>query len=143
MNTNAVSPSAMKRLAGADAAKVAAILKEPGQGVALFQDSSGRNRMVMSYGTFRAELPNRYPPGSVGEMALVACTPPAAGGGPEEVVSPLLIGVRQQQETPQFPTKWANAPRPDGAPWGPHRRTGGHDAAWFGARTGADAGRDR
>jgi hypothetical protein len=109
MNNNVVSPSAMKRLAAADAAKVAAILKEPGQGVALYRDSSGNN-LLMSYGVYKAQIPHRFPPGSVGEMQLLAYCPPSATSQAEEMISPLLIGVREQQRIPQFPTKWANAP---------------------------------
>jgi hypothetical protein len=104
MNMNAVSPSQFRRLAGADASRVTAILKEPGMGVALFVDSDNR-KLLMSYGTWKAQIPHRVPPGSVGEMTLRAYCPPGEAG-PQEMVSPLLLGVRRQQEdTYQIPTR--------------------------------------
>jgi hypothetical protein len=110
VNTNAVSKAQLKQLAPPEQrTKIDQALAQPGIGAALYVDSAG-NKLVLGYGTFRAELPSRFCPASVGDMTLRAYTPPAAVGGPEEMVSPLLIGVRQQQETPQFPTKWANAP---------------------------------
>jgi hypothetical protein len=108
MNTNQVPPSQLRRMCRAeDRSQVDAILAQPGMGAALYQDSSG-NRLLMSYGTYKAQLPSRYCPGSVGDMALLAYTP--AKGGEADMVSPAMIGAQAQQDTPQFPTRWANEP---------------------------------
>jgi hypothetical protein len=98
----------MRRLAGDGAGRVNAILNEPGMGAALYVDSAN-NKLLMSYGTFRAQLPSRFCPGSVGEMTLLAYCPPA-GSGTEPMVSPFFVGVREQDRIPQIPTKWANVP---------------------------------
>jgi hypothetical protein len=94
------------QLAGRDAPKVDATLKQPGLGIAIYQDAGAINRMVMSYGTFRAELPGRYPPANCGELTLRAWCPPMSESSLQDMVSPLLLGVRQQQEqTYQIPTR--------------------------------------
>jgi hypothetical protein len=106
MNTNQVPPSQLRRMCSAeDRSRVDAILAQPGMGCAIYEDSSG-NRLLMSYGTYKAQLPSRYCPGNVGDMSLRAYTP--AKGGEAAMVSPAKIGAQAQQDTPQFPTRWAN-----------------------------------
>jgi hypothetical protein len=89
-------------MAGADAPKVDAALSRPSMGAALYSDAGGVNTIVLSYGTWQAELPGRYPPSNWGEFTLLAYCPPGTDSAPAEMVSPLLTGVRQQDKMPQI-----------------------------------------
>jgi hypothetical protein len=123
VNANHVTPNQLRRVPGVDANRAVAILKEPGLGVAVYSD--GTNTMTMSYGTYKAQLASRFPPANCGELTLRAYCPPMSESAPQEMVSPLLLGVRQQQEeTYQIPTRL----------WGGPSRT-----EHPGQRTGADA----
>jgi hypothetical protein len=94
-----------------NAGKVNTILSQPGTGVSLHQDAQGGNKMVMSYGNYKARLPSRFPPANVGEFTLRAWRPPGANGvSAAAMMSPLKLAVEAQQDAPQIPTRWA---------WGP------------------------
>jgi hypothetical protein len=101
-----VPPSHLKHLAGDAGGGIDEILSRPGMGAALFSD--GSNRMVMSYGTYRAEIPHRFPPGAVGTMALAAYCPPGPAG-PTTMRSPLLAArdeaIPQIAAPPRQPTR--------------------------------------
>jgi hypothetical protein len=60
--------------------------------------------------TCQAEIAHRYSPSNWGEFTLRARCPPGGESAPQELVSPLLLGVRQQAEAPQMPTKWRIPP---------------------------------
>jgi hypothetical protein len=104
-----ITPGQMRALAGQDfKAKIDAIRGQPGMGVALYTDNQG-NDLVVSYGTFRAEVPSRYCPSNYGDLSLAAFVPPGSttGTAQEEMVSPLKLAVQDSAETfPQLPTRW-------------------------------------
>jgi hypothetical protein len=104
-----VTPSQIKRLASPeDRSKIDATLREPGMGVALFSDSTGDMTMLMSFGTFKAELPGRYPPGACGDLALAAWCPPGTSAADEEKISPVKRALQNAAEqNPSLPTRWA------------------------------------
>jgi hypothetical protein len=87
-------------------------------GAALY--AGGGNKIVLSYGTHEADIGHRYPPGACGDLVLQAYCPPAATTGPQGMVSPLLSGVRQQDEMPQI----AAPPRGQSRTVFPGQRTG-------------------
>ena len=61
-----VSPSQMRALVPPDLKpKVASIMRQPGMGCAFYTDGANA-QMLMSYGTYQADLPGRYCPGYAG-----------------------------------------------------------------------------
>ena len=109
MTAQAVSRSQLKRLSSANAKKVDQILAQPGMGCALYTDSTGDMAMLMSYGTFRAEMPSRYPAGSCGSLALAAyCPPGATGAADDEMIFPVKAALQNPAEQlPQIPSRFA------------------------------------
>jgi hypothetical protein len=103
-----VTRSQLKRLSSADAKKIDQVMDQPSMGCALYTDNQG-NGLVVSYGTFRAEVPSRYCPSNYGDLALAAFVPPESitGATDGQMVSPLKLAVQHSAETfPQLPTRW-------------------------------------
>jgi hypothetical protein len=93
-------------MGGADANKVEGILSQPAFGAALYGSERGDLKYILSYGTYKAQVPSRYPPSNYGELVLKAWCPP--GGVPESEVgiTPLKLAVQKaQEESYQIPTR--------------------------------------
>jgi hypothetical protein len=60
-----VSRSQLKSMSSANARKIDQVLGQPALGCALYSDGHG-NDLVVSYGTFRAEVPSQFCPSNYG-----------------------------------------------------------------------------
>ena len=107
MPAQAVSPSQLQKLSGSEAGNVKAILANAGFGAALYVSDQGQN-LVLSYGTWKAQIPGQCP-SNYGDMTLRAYCPPK-GSDTQEMVSPLLRGRQQQEDIPQIPTRLFGPP---------------------------------
>jgi hypothetical protein len=91
VNTNQVSPSQLKRMCSPeDRAKVDRTLTQPGMGAALYQDSTGDIKMLVSYGNRFADIGTRFAPSAYGDFVLRAFCPPDGALLADQGISPAL-----------------------------------------------------
>jgi hypothetical protein len=99
-------------MAGGAGGNVDAIMRQPGQGCALYTSIAGQLRLVVSYGNRRADLPG-LPPSNYGSMTLAGYTGVVGARGtedPAEMISPLKRALEYPETHPQVPSPWAREP---------------------------------